>query len=314
MDEYERHEQEKKLKEYVNSNQVKDLIRLIQVFSVIKPATAVWIESEDCGIQESVSTDAMESTKYTRTEVAMIVMVLLLLIPYAWNVARRIHQEWSRLTMMGKVRINSRSRNHVFHRTTCRYVQGEARNGYFIHLDREVALERGYRACFVCFPESRRTWKQGSLEETEAESTASGSCAQVCSWCQERVCTRNKPGHQNCACSECIREYAEIQWRKNYDKVPEPEGSGTLEYMPPRICGKGTRRGGRAGKRGRAAVEGRIEPAIPEQNEEQPQESFTQESTPEAVYEDMYDSMYDGVEPGTPDSTEARTEGPPALF
>ena len=244
---------------------------------------------------------------------------------------------------MGKVKINSRSRNHVFHRTTCRYVQGEARNGYFIHLDREVALERGYRACFVCFPESRKTWKQGSLEEvddgewelTEAESTTNGSCAQVCSWCQERVCTRNKPGHQNCACSECMREYAEIQWRNNYDKVPEPEdhswnesgmrrrstqgpagekGSGTLEYMPPRICGKGTRRGGRAGKRGRAAVEGRIEPAIPEQNEEQPQESFTQESTPETVYEDMYDNMYDGVEPGTPDSTEARTEGPPALF
>ncbi|CAE7887439.1 SBE2.1, partial [Symbiodinium sp. KB8] len=148
------HEQEKKLKEYVNSNQVKDLIRLIQVFSVIKPATAVWIESEDCGIQESVSTDAMESTKYTRTEVAMIVMVLLLLIPYAWNVARRIHQEWSRLTMMG-----------------------EARNGYFIHLDREENLE-----------------------------------------------ARNKPGHQNCACSECIREYAEIQWRKNYDKVLDVEG------------------------------------------------------------------------------------------
>ena len=64
VDEYERHEQEKKLKEYVNSNQVKDLIRLIQVFSVIKPAPAVWIESEDCSIQESVSTDAMEYKVY----------------------------------------------------------------------------------------------------------------------------------------------------------------------------------------------------------------------------------------------------------
>ena len=244
--------------------------------------------------------------------------------------------------MMGKVRINPRSRNHVFHRTTCRYVQGEARNGPFIHLDREVALERGYRPCFVCFPESKRTWKQGSLEEvddgewelTESESTASGGCAQVCAWCQTRMCTRRKPGHQNCSCSECIREYAESQWRKDYDKVPEQEdhswnesgirkrstqgptgekGSGTLEYMPPRVYGKGPRRGGRAGKRGRAAVEARIEPAIPEQNEEQPQESLTQENTPEAVYEDMYEGMYDAVEPGTPDSTEARTEGPPAL-
>ena len=35
VDEYERYEQEKKLKEYVSSGQVKDLIRLIQVFSVI---------------------------------------------------------------------------------------------------------------------------------------------------------------------------------------------------------------------------------------------------------------------------------------
>ena len=43
VDEYERYEQEKKLKEYVSSGQVKDLIRLIQVFSVIKPVTAaVW--------------------------------------------------------------------------------------------------------------------------------------------------------------------------------------------------------------------------------------------------------------------------------
>ena len=243
--------------------------------------------------------------------------------------------------MVGKVRINSRSRNHVFHRTTCRYVQGEPSNGYFTHLDQDVALERGYRPCFVCFPESNRTWKYGSPDEvddgewelTESESTASEGCAKVCSWCQTRKCTRQKPDHQNCSCTECIREYAESQWRKDYDKVPEQnhdwnesgvrcrstqgptgqKGSGTLEYMPPQVHSKGNRPRGRAGKRGRDAVEGRIEPAIPEQNEEQPQESFTQESTPEAVYEDMYEGMYDGVEPGTPDSTEARTEGPPAF-
>ena len=230
--------------------------------------------------------------------------------------------------MVGKVRINSRSRNHVFHRTTCRYVQGEPRNGYFIHLDQEVALERGYRPCFMCFSESKRTWKQGSLDEddrewelTGSESTGSEGCTKMCYWCQTRKCTRRKPEHQNCSCTECIREYAESQWRKDYDKVPEQrstqgptgkKGSGTLEYMPPQVHGKGNRPAGRAGKRGRAAVEGRIEPAIAEQNEEQLQESFTQESTPEAVYE-QYESMYDGVEPGTPDSTEARTELPPAF-
>ena len=204
VDEYERYEQEKKLKEYVNSNQVKDLIRLIQVFSVIKPATAVWIKGEELYAQQPESTTAMQESKYSRTEVAMLVTVLLLVIPYVWNVARRIHKEWNRLMMVGKVRINSRSRNHVFHRTTCRYVQGEPRNGYFIHLDQDVALERGYRPCFVCFPESKRTWKYGSLDEvddgewelTESESTASEGCAKVCSWCQTRKCTRQKPDHQ----------------------------------------------------------------------------------------------------------------------
>ena len=93
--EYERYEREKKLKEYVNSNQVKDLVRLIQVFSVIKPATAVWIKEEESYAQQPESTAAMEEAKYSRTEVAMLVTVLLLVIPYIWNVARRIHSEWN---------------------------------------------------------------------------------------------------------------------------------------------------------------------------------------------------------------------------
>ena len=59
VDEYERYEQEKKLKEYVSSGQVKDLIRLIQVFSVIKPVTAaVWIKEEDLDSQYSERAEA----------------------------------------------------------------------------------------------------------------------------------------------------------------------------------------------------------------------------------------------------------------
>ena len=84
-------------------------------------------------------------------------------------------------------------------------------------------------------------------------------------------------------------------------------GTGSLGYMPPRLCGKGNRR---ATNRGRAAVEGRIEPAIPESTyEDQTQASFTQreESMPGA-------GESDGVEPGTPDSTEERTEGPAAFY
>ena len=331
VDEYEKYEQEKKLKEYVNSSQVKDLIRLIQVFSVIKPATAVWIKGEESYAQQPESTAAMEEAKYSRTEVAMLVTVLLVVIPYVWNVARRTHKEWTRLMMVGKVRINSSSRNYIFHRTTCRYVQGEARNGYFIHLDQDVAVERGYKPCYVCFPEAKKAQKQGRLDEddsewelTGSESTENERCSKMCSWCETRKCTRRKPDHVHCSCTECIRKYTEDLWRGQYDKVPEQssstqgptgkKGSGTLEYTPPHVHSKGNRpagQTGKTGKRGRAAVEGRIEPTILELNE-----SLTQEGTPEAeeqpqVYEDMYESMYDGlVDPGTPDSTEARTEGP----
>ena len=232
--------------------------------------------------------------------------------------------------MVGKVRINSSSRNYIFHRTTCRYVQGEARNGYFIHLDQDVAVERGYRPCYVCFPEAKKAQKQGRLDEddnewelTGSESTENEGCSKMCTWCETRKCTRKKPDHVHCYCSctECIRKYTEDLWRGQYDKVPEQssssqgptgkKGCGTLEYMPPHVHSKRNRPAGqgKTGKRGRAAVEGRIEPTIPELNE-----SLTQEGTPEEeqaqVYEDMYEeSMYDGlVDPGTPDSTEARTD------
>ena len=157
----------------MNSSQVKDLIRLIQVFSVIKPATAVWIKEEEVYTQQPESTAAMEEAKYSKSEVAMLVTVLLLVIPYVWTVAKRIHKEWTRLMMIGKVRINSSSRNYIFHRTTCRYVQGEARNGYY--LDQDVAMERGYRPCYVCFPEAKKDQKQGRLEEDDSEWELTGS-------------------------------------------------------------------------------------------------------------------------------------------
>ncbi|OLP77140.1 hypothetical protein AK812_SmicGene42834 [Symbiodinium microadriaticum] len=182
VDEYERYEQEKKLKEYVSSGQVKDLVRLIQVFSVIKPATAVWIKEEGSYSQQPGSTDAMEEAKYSRTEVAMLVTVLLLVIPYVWIAVKRIHSEWTRITMIGKVRINSSSKNYIFHRTTCAYVQGRARNGYFIHLDYDVAVEQGYRPCYVCFPEAKKVQTQTDeddgweLTSESTENTESDGC------------------------------------------------------------------------------------------------------------------------------------------
>ena len=143
---------------------MKDLIRLIQVFSVIKPVTAaVWTKEEDLHSQYSGSTDAMEEVKYSRSEVMMLLTLLVLVIPYIW-------MEWMRISMLGKVRINSSSKNYIYHRTSCRYVQGKARHGYFIHLTEEQAIAQGYRPCYKCFPEARPAQKDDEDDEWEVTS------------------------------------------------------------------------------------------------------------------------------------------------
>ena len=274
VDEYERYEQEKKLKEYVSSGQVKDLIRLIQVFSVIKPVTAaVWIKEEDLDTQYSRSTDAMEEVKYSRSEVMMLLTLLVLVIPYIWMAMRKVYSEWMRISMLGKVRINSSSKNFIYHRTSCRYVQGKARHGYFIHLTEEQAIAQGYRACYRCYPEARPVQQDDEDDEWEVTSgstdtTESEGCGKKCTWCKVRKCTRKKPAHVYCSCTECIQKYTENLWRDQYDKVSEAssstqgptgkKGSGNLEYMPPSVNQKGNRpagQGSKGGKRGRAAME-----------------------------------------------------------
>ena len=330
VDEYERYEQEKKLKEYVSSGQVKDLIRLIQVFSVIKPVTAaVWIKEEDLHSQYSGSTDAMEEVKYSRSEVMMLLTLLVLVIPYIWMAMRKVYSEWTRISMIGMVRINSSSKNYIFHRTSCRYVQGKARHGYFIHLTYDQAVAQGYRPCYVCFPEAKKAQKDDEDDEWEltsesTDTTENEGCGKKCTWCKVRKCTRKKPAHVYCSCTECIQKYTEDLWRGQYDKVPEAssstqgptgkKGSGTLEYMPPHVNKKGNRpagQGSKCGKRGRAAME----PVAEEQNGPMLPEGFTQE-TPEVeeqppAYEDSYEAI---VDPGTPDSTEERTMGPQDLY
>ena len=335
VDEYERYEQEKKLKEYVGSGQVKDLIRLIQVFSVIKPVikpvtAAVWIKDEDLNSQHSGSTDAMEEVKYSRSEVMMLMTLLVLVIPYIWMVMRKVYSEWTRISMIGMVRINSSSKSYIFHRTTCRYVQGKARHGYFIHLEYDTAVAQGYRPCYVCFPEAKKAQKNDEDDEWEltsesTDTTENKGCAKKCTWCKVRKCTRKKPAHVYCSCTECIQKYTEDLWRGQYDQVPEAsssstqgptgkKGSGTLEYMPPHVNKKGNRpagQGSKGGRRGRAAME----PVAEEQNGPMLPEGFTQD-TPEVeeqppTYEDSYDMI---VDPGTPDSTEERTMGPPDLY
>ena len=225
VDEYERYEQEKKLKEYVSSGQVKDLIRLIQVFSVIKPVTAaVWIKEEDLRSQYSESADAMEEVKYSRSEVMMLLTLLVLVIPYIWIAMRKVYSEWTRVSMIGKVRINSSSKNYIFHRTSCRYVQGKARHGYFIHLTYDQAVSQGYRPCYVCFPESKKVQKEDEDDEWEltsesTDTTENEGCGKKCTWCKVRKCTRKKPAHVYCSCTECIQKYTEDLWRGQYDMV-----------------------------------------------------------------------------------------------
>ena len=277
---------------------------------------AVWIKDEDLQSQYSGRVEAMEEVKYSRSEVMMLLTLLVLVIPYIWMGMRKIYSEWTRISMIGKVRINSSSKNYIFHRTSCRYVQGKARHGYFIHLTYDEAVSQGYRPCYKCFPESKKAQKEDEDDEWEltsesTDTTENEGCGKQCTWCKVRKCTRKKPAHVYCSCTECIQKYTEDLWRGQYDKEEASsstqgptgkKGSGTLEYMPPSVNQKGNRpagQGSKGGKRGRAAME----PVTEEQEGPMlPEESFTQEAEEEPpVYED-----YEAVDPGTPDSTEEK--------
>ena len=207
-------------------------------------------------------------------------------------------------------------------------MQGKARHGYFIHLTYDEAVSQGYRPCYVCFPESKKAQKEDEDDEWEltsesTDTTENEGCGKKCTWCKVRKCTRKKPAHVHCSCTECIQKYTEDLWRGQYDKVSEAssstqgptgkKGSGTLEYMPPSVNKKGNRPAGqesKGGKRGRAAME----PVTEEQEGQMlPEESFTQE-TPVEEQPPVYEDSYEAVDPGTSDSTEERTMGPRDLY
>ena len=200
----------------------------------------------------------------------MLLTLLVLVIPYIWMALRKIHSEWTRVSMIGKVRINSSSKNFIFHRTSCRYVQGKARHGYFIHLTYDEAVSQGYRPCYVCFPESKKVYKdeddEWELTSESADTTESEGCGKKCTWCKVCKCTRKKPDHVHCSCTECIQKYTEDLWRGQYDKEQASssqgptgkKGTGSLEYMPPSVNKKGNRPAGQGSKgrsRGRAVME-----------------------------------------------------------
>ena len=46
----------------------------------------------------------MEEVKYSRSEVMMLLTLLVLVIPYIWMAMRKVYSEWTRISMIGKVR------------------------------------------------------------------------------------------------------------------------------------------------------------------------------------------------------------------
>ena len=129
-DEHERHEQEKKLKEYVGSNQVKNLIRLIQVLSVIRPSTATWVKGS-ASVDPSTN-KSMEDGKYTKFEVCMLIAVTLLVTTHIVAALRKLTRIYMSLSSVGMVKVHSRSKNRVYHKESCRYVQGTPGQGRFL--------------------------------------------------------------------------------------------------------------------------------------------------------------------------------------
>ena len=244
-DEYEKYEQEKKLKEYVGSNQVKNLIRLIQVFSVIRPSTASWIK----GSPVAIETGGASGNSHTMgglgiTYILLVIAVAVLIVPRILEAWRRITNLIARMSTVGMVKIHSGSRIKVFHKETCRYVQGQPRTGMFYYLSSEDAREQGYRPCYICWPETRRKVVSGSSfgrgrnkmdkdlvvsssdESWEVTEEENEVCSKVCYWREQRKCSRKKVGHVWCSCESCIREYAAEKWRATYDRTPDEGTTG----------------------------------------------------------------------------------------
>ncbi|OLP89321.1 hypothetical protein AK812_SmicGene29253 [Symbiodinium microadriaticum] len=189
-----------------------------------------------------------------------------------------------------------------------------ARRAFLMYFLSQVEYSEGEDIVHTGVDEYER-YEQEKKRENEG-------CGKKCTWCKVRKCTRKKPAHVYCSCTECIQKYTEDLWRDQYDKVPEAssstqgptgkKGSGKLEYMPPSVNQKGNRpagQGSKGGRRGRAAME----PVTEEQNESMLPESFTQE-TPVEEQPPTYEDSYEAVDPGTPDSTAERTMGPRDLY
>ena len=284
-DEYDKYEQEKRLKEYVGGNPVKNLIRLIQVFSVIRPSTASWIKGSPVAVETGeASGNSHTMERLDITYILLVIAVAVLIVPRILEAWKRITKLIARMSTVGMVKIHSGSRNKVFHKETCRYVQGQPRTGMFYYLSSEEAREQGYRPCYICWPETPRKVVSGSSfgrgrnkmdkdlvvsssdESWEVTEEENEVCSKVCYWCEQRKCSRKKVGHVWCSCESCIREYAAEKWRATYDKTPDEGATGdhswnqsyaggsTEGQSGTRMQGKGSLRKRGTASRGRAAI------------------------------------------------------------
>ena len=224
---------------------------------MIRPSTAAWIK----GSAETVEVSANQGTngimegmdaegKFTKFEVVMLIAVVLLIAPHALNAVKKLGRIYARISAVGVVTVHSGSRSKVYHKESCRYVQGTPRTGAFSYLSTEDARKQGYRPCYVCWPESRQRTVYGksvgrgrnkmgkdlvvssSDESWEVTEEENAGCNRVCYWCEQRPCARKKVGHVWCSCESCIREYATERWRATYDRNPEGETNEDRSWNP----------------------------------------------------------------------------------
>lgn len=132
------------------------------------------------------------------------------------GIARSVNavKNWlKRIMLVGLVKVHSTSRNKVYHKQTCRYVQGEARTGMFLYFTKEEATLQGFRPCYICYPEckpsigellrrnnrnrknsnkmdkqwetsdSDDSWNEVSEEKIRAIGEPSSGCGKLCYWC-----------------------------------------------------------------------------------------------------------------------------------
>ena len=198
----------------------------------------------------------------------------------------------------------------------------------------EDAHQQGFRSCWRCHPEDKPKKRAPELALTTA-SNYEEIRGKLCVWCGDGVCSRRKESHMNCACTECIRDYAEAMWRAWYDvdEMADAQEATYDQTQPDDIDDTTWERMTLAERRMALEAQGR---ELLGQSERQAYYEYVQESQRRADEVQVNQEPEGGarrrnrgrnmereerggnaerdyesyVDPGTPDSTEERTQGP----